>query len=57
MKRKRIENFVIYINEELGKGSFGKVYKGLNEITKQPVAIKALPKKMSRPICYVVDHD
>lgn len=57
MKRKRIENFVIYLNEELGKGSFGKVYKGLNESTKLPVAIKALPKKLSRYASDVVDHD
>lgn len=35
------------MNEELGKGSFGKVYKGLNETTQQIVAIKCLPKKMS----------
>lgn len=48
MKRKRIENFVIFLNEELGKGSFGKVYKGVNELTQQPVAIKALPRKMSK---------
>jgi serine/threonine protein kinase len=47
MKRKRIENYVLHMNEELGKGSFGKVYKGVNETTKQIVAIKCLAKKMS----------
>ena len=47
MKRKRIENFVMFMNEELGSGSFGKVYKGINELNKQPVAIKVLAKSMS----------
>jgi serine/threonine protein kinase len=47
MKRKRVENFVIHMNEELGKGSFGQVYKGINEKTKQPVAIKVIRKKLS----------
>jgi serine/threonine protein kinase len=35
------------MNEELGKGSFGQVYKGINEKTKQPVAIKVIRKKLS----------
>lgn len=48
MKKKRIENFVISLNEELGEGSFGKVYKGINENTKQVVAVKVLSKRMSR---------
>jgi serine/threonine protein kinase len=47
MKRKRIENFLIHMNEELGKGSFGEVYKGVHEKTKQQVAIKVLSKKLS----------
>ena len=47
MKRKRIENFVMFMNEELGKGSFGKVYEGINDHNKQPVAIKVLAKNMS----------
>lgn len=57
MKRKRIENFVMYLNEELGKGSFGKVYKGINEHNKQPVAIKVLAKSLSKRPDYAVDKD
>lgn len=34
MKRKRIENWVIHMNEEIGKGSFGHVYKGHHELSK-----------------------
>lgn len=52
MKKKRIENFVMTLNDELGEGSFGKVYKGMNETTKQVVAIKVLSKKMSNQADY-----
>ena len=47
MKHKLIHNFLIFMNEELKKGSFGKVYKGINDHNKQPVAIKVLAKNMS----------
>lgn len=57
MKKKRIENFVISLSEELGEGSFGKVYKGANEDTKQVVAVKVLSKKMSNRPYYAVDQD
>jgi serine/threonine protein kinase len=31
----------------LGEGSFGKVYKGINEMDKSPIAVKVLSKKLS----------
>lgn len=38
------------MDEALGEGSFGKVYKGTNETDKSLVAIKVLPKKISTQV-------
>lgn len=46
MKKKKIENYIILLEECLGEGSFGKVYKGLNEVDKTSVAVKVLSKKL-----------
>jgi len=48
MKRKKIEHYIVYMQELLGEGSFGRVYKGLNENTQQPIAVKVLDKKKGR---------
>ena len=45
MKTKKIEKYSYYINQILGKGSFGKVYKGKNDITGKIVAVKKIEKK------------
>jgi serine/threonine protein kinase len=36
----QIGDYVVY--EELGMGNFGAVYKGMNDLTKNVVAIKVL---------------
>lgn len=49
MKRKKIENYIVFMQELLGEGSFGRVYKGLNEATNDPIAVKVLDKKTGMP--------
>lgn len=41
---KIIEDFLL--QEELGAGAFGKVFKAFNIKTNQTVAIKVIPKEM-----------
>lgn len=40
---------MIFLDQKLGEGAFGKVYKGEEDKTKMKVAIKILDKKMSNP--------
>ena len=48
MSKKRVENYIYKLNEVLGQGSFGTVYKGYEEKTKEEVAVKVLNKKKSK---------
>jgi serine/threonine protein kinase len=57
MKKKKIDNYVLNLEEVLGEGSFGMVHKGINEVDQSPVAIKVLSKKLSNAIYNVVDED
>ena len=46
-KMKKInDEFFIDMNETLGKGNFGVVYKGYQASTNQIIAVKFVPKKM-----------
>jgi serine/threonine protein kinase len=44
MTIKQIEGYTIYMSQVLGRGSYGNVYKGFNESSKQSVAIKIIPR-------------
>jgi serine/threonine protein kinase len=57
MKRKKIEHYIVYMQELLGEGSFGRVYKGTNDESKEPVAVKVLDKKASKASTNIVDED
>lgn len=41
--RKRIDNYIL--QAELGAGNYSKVFKGINNVTQQDVAIKMIPSK------------
>ena len=43
-RKKKVGEFEIYLNEKLGEGAFGMVYKAFNTLTKEDLAIKAIPK-------------
>jgi serine/threonine protein kinase len=42
---KKIDKYTFNVKQLLGKGCFGKVYRGYDDETKQPVAIKVIEKK------------
>lgn len=46
--KKKIDNYVIYLDRPLGEGSYGKVYEGEQEGTGARVAVKMLDKKTGR---------
>lgn len=41
---KEIDDYIINLDEKLGKGSFGQVYKGIKKSTNSPVAVKMISK-------------
>jgi serine/threonine protein kinase len=47
MSHKKISGYIIHLKENLGKGSYGEVFKGEHEQTKNPCAIKIINKKTS----------
>lgn len=44
--KKRIGKYIIFQNELLGQGAFSKVYNGIIEDSKEPVAIKVVAKSV-----------
>lgn len=46
---RQIDGYKVYMNEGLGRGSFGSVYRGINDSTKEKVAVKILNKAESTP--------
>lgn len=47
MSVKQIEGYTIYLEQVLGRGSYGKVYRGMDERGKRLVAIKVIPRENS----------
>ena len=47
IKKKKIEQYTVDLNTELGSGSYGTVYKGNDDKNNRPVAVKVLSKKKS----------
>jgi serine/threonine protein kinase len=44
--RKAIDHYSYGLNEEIGRGFSSRVYKGRDENTQQPVAVKVIDMKM-----------
>jgi serine/threonine protein kinase len=43
---KKIQNYVFSFKAKLGKGAYGTVYLGKNEVTSKAVALKVIEKKI-----------
>ena len=48
MSIKQIEGYTVYLSQILGRGSFGNVYKGYCDESKETVAVKIIAKDWSR---------
>jgi serine/threonine protein kinase len=48
MSYKKISGYIIHLKEVIGKGSYGEVYKGEQEQSKTPCAIKVINRKLSK---------
>jgi len=48
MSYKKISGYIIHLKEVIGKGSYGEVYKGEQEHTKNPCAVKVVNRKLSK---------
>ncbi len=48
MTLKQIGGYTINMSQILGMGSFGNVYRGVKEDTKEPVAVKIIPRNVSK---------
>jgi len=57
MKKKKIEQYTVDLNTELGSGSYGTVYKGYDDINNRAVAVKVLSKSKSTSVSILVDKD
>ena len=55
MGDKTIDRFKYNKNMKLGQGSFGEVFKGYEEESKLPVAVKMIPKKIIKQDKYLED--
>ena len=55
MGDKTIDRFKFNKNFKLGEGSFGEVFKGYEDESKLPVAVKVIPKKIIKQDKYLED--
>lgn len=46
MNEKTVDKYHFYTNDEIGRGVFGTVYRGMDTKLNKVVAIKMLQKKM-----------
>jgi len=43
-KKKQIGEYSLYLSQLLGRGSYGSVFQGMKDSTKEAVAIKSISK-------------
>lgn len=46
-QKKKIDNYLVFLDKKIGQGSFGSVYVGEQDKTNLRVAVKMLDKKLS----------